>query len=141
MKKNVWLPVLVLVLALSLVGCGEKKDDTLRPDSGGNAADSGEANTGNSDSETGNDNGADADTDTGTDTGTENGSKLGRSRRFYDRGSNDAFANNHGSTFGGAGEELRQEANGMATWRQMLDNGFVRDTDGFLLDGENASWK
>lgn len=133
MKKNVWLPVLILVLALSLVGCGEKKDDTLRPDGGNNAADSGEANTGNAD----NDTGADADADTDAD----NGSKLGRSRRFYDRGSNDAFANNHGSTFGGAGEELRQEADGMATWRQMLDNAFVRDTDGFLLDGENASWK
>lgn len=129
MKKNVWLPVVVLVLALSLVGCGEKKDDTLRPDGGNNAADSGETNTGNTDN------------DTGADTDTDNGSKLGRSRRFYDRGSNDAFADNHGSTFGGAGEELRQEADGMATWRQMLDNGFVRDTDGFLLDGENASWK
>lgn len=134
MKKNVWLPVLVLVLALSLVGCGEKKDNTLRPDGGNNAAGSGEANTG-SDNETG----TDADTDTAA--GADNGSKLGRSRRFYDRGSNDAFANNHGSTFGGAGEELRQEADGMATWRQMLDNGFVHDTDGFLLDGENASWK
>ena len=137
MKKNVWLPALVLVLALSLVGCGEKKDNTLRPDGGNSAADSGEANTGNTD----NDTGADTDTDTGADTDAGNGSKLGRSRRFYDRGSNDAFADNHGSTFGGAGEELRQEANGMATWRQMLDNGFVRDTDGFLLDGENASWK
>lgn len=133
MKKNVWLPVLILVLALSLVGCGEKKDDTLRPDGGNNASGSGEANTGNA----GNDTGADTDMDTDTD----NGSKLGRSRRFYDRGSNDAFANNHGSTFGGAGEELRQEADGMATWRQMLDNAFVHDTDGFLLDGENASWK
>ena len=31
-------------------------------------------------------------------------------------------------------------ASGTATWRQMLDNGFVHDTDGFLLDGENACW-
>lgn len=128
MTKNVWLPVLALVLMLSLVGCGEEKDNTLRPDSGNNAADSGEANTG-------------GDIGTDTDTNADNDSSMGRSRRFYDRSSNDAFANNHGSTFGGAGEELRQEADGMATWRQMLDNGFVRDTDGFLLDGENARWK
>ena len=27
-----------------------------------------------------------------------------------------------------------------ATWRQMLQNGRVHDTDGFLLDGENTHW-
>ena len=34
----------------------------------------------------------------------------------------------------------RQSASGTATWRQMLENGFVHDSDGFLLDGENACW-
>ena len=76
---------------------------------------------------------------------------------YRDRGNDDAFNNNHGSTFGGVGEELKEDAqqfpptvwdsmtgnhgaSGTATWRQMLDNGFVHDTDGFLLDGENACW-
>ena len=76
---------------------------------------------------------------------------------YRDRGNDDAFNNNHGSTFCGVGEELKEDAqqfpptvwdsmtgnhgaSGTATWRQMLDNGFVHDTDGFLLDGENACW-
>ena len=76
---------------------------------------------------------------------------------YYDNGNDQAFANNRGSTFGRTGQEIqndatqwpgtvydtmtgRQSASGTATWRQMLENGFVHDSDGFLLDGENACW-
>ena len=75
----------------------------------------------------------------------------------YDNGNDQAFTNNRGSTFGRTGQEIqndatqwpgtvydtmtgRQSASGTATWRQMLENGFVHDSDGFLLDGENACW-
>ena len=30
--------------------------------------------------------------------------------------------------------------NGTDTFRQMLENGYVHDSDGFLNDGENTSW-
>lgn len=76
---------------------------------------------------------------------------------YYDNGNDQAFTNNRGSTFGRTGQEIqndatqwpgtvydtmtgRQSASGTATWRQMLENGFVHDSDGFLLDGENACW-
>ena len=35
---------------------------------------------------------------------------------------------------------LRRGAQSTATFRQMLENGHVRDSDGFLNDGENTSW-
>ena len=76
---------------------------------------------------------------------------------YYDNGNDQAFTNNRGSTFGRTGQEIQndatqwpgtvydtmngwQSASGTATWRQMLENGFVHDSDGFLLDGENACW-
>ena len=89
------------------------------------------------------------------------GDNTARSRSgygsYYDNGNDQAFTNNRGSTFGRTGQEIqndatqwpgtvydtmtgRQSASGTATWRQMLENGFVHDSDGFLLDGENACW-
>ena len=89
------------------------------------------------------------------------GDDTARSRSGYggysDNGNDQAFTNNRGSTFGRTGQEIqndatqwpgtvydtmtgRQSASGTATWRQMLENGFVHDSDGFLLDGENACW-
>lgn len=35
---------------------------------------------------------------------------------------------------------LRRGAESTATFRQMLENGYVHDRDGFLNDGENTSW-
>ena len=35
---------------------------------------------------------------------------------------------------------LRRGAERTATFRQMLENGYVHDSDGFLNDGENTSW-
>ena len=77
--------------------------------------------------------------------------------KLAETGNDKAFNDNHGSTFGGAGEDMQRDAqqfpptvydsmtgnhgaSGTATWRQMLENGFVHDTDGFLLDGENSCW-
>lgn len=93
--------------------------------------------------------------------GVVGGDDTARSRSgygsYYDNGNDQAFTNNRGSTFGRTGQEIqndatqwpgtvydtmtgRQSASGTATWRQMLENGFVHDSDGFLLDGENACW-
>ena len=35
---------------------------------------------------------------------------------------------------------MRRGAERTATFRQMLENGYVHDSDGFLNDGENTSW-
>ena len=154
MKKKMMALVMAVLLVLALTGCGEDKNNTTNGGSGGSGSSdqgNGAANDGAHDTAPGVDDGL-----TGGD--TENG--AARSRRSYGtyRGSgDDVFTENRGSTFGRAGEQMQeydaqwpgtvydsmtgsQAARGTATWRQMLDNGFVHDTDGFLLDGENACW-
>ena len=127
------------------------------------------ANNGTTDNGTVNNGTANNGTNNGTmdNNGTVNnddvvgGDDTARSRSgygsYYDNGNDQAFTNNRGSTFGRTGQEIqndatqwpgtvydtmsgRQSASGTATWRQMLENGFVHDSDGFLLDGENACW-
>ena len=148
MQKRIMALVMAALLTLALAGCGENKANTNRP---------------GSDSTTNND----ANNSTSKDSGTVNdgltdsngAARNGRSSygAYRDKGNDQAFTDNRGSTFGRVGEELREDAqqfpptvydtmtgnhgaSGTATWRQMLDNGFVHDTDGFLLDGENACW-
>ena len=147
MTKKVMALLMAALLMLALAGCGENKNNTNRPGSNSN-------NTTNGSN--------DADKGNGTVGGLTDSNGAARNGRssygtYRDRGNDDAFNNNHGSTFGGVGEELKEDAqqfpptvwdsmtgnhgaSGTATWRQMLDNGFVHDTDGFLLDGENACW-
>ena len=144
MKKAVMALMLALLLALALSGCGEDKGSANRPDSDNNTTYSG---------------GNNAPDDGVTDSNGAARNGMGRSGygAYRDEGDDRAFNDNHGSTFGGAGRELQEDAgqfpptvydtmtgqrgaSGTATWRQMLDNGFVHDTDGFLLDGENACW-
>ena len=152
MKKAVMALVLALLLALALSGCGEDKGSTNRPGSDNhNTTDSGGNNAP--------DNAGGAIDDGVTDSNGAARNGMGRSGygAYRDEGDDRAFNDNHGSTFGGAGRELQEDAgqfpptvydtmtgqrgaSGTATWRQMLDNGFVHDTDGFLLDGENACW-
>ena len=129
----------------------------------------GTTNNGTADNDTVNNGTANNGTNNGTtdNNGTVNnddvvgGDDTARSRSgygsYYDNGNDQAFTNNRGSTFGRTGQEIqndatqwpgtvydtmtgRQSASGTATWRQMLENGFVHDSDGFLLDGENACW-
>ena len=129
----------------------------------------GTTNNGTADNGTVNNGAANNGTNNGTmdNNGTVNnddvvgGDDTARSRSgygsYYDNGNDQAFTNNRGSTFGRTGQEIqndatqwpgtvydtmtgRQSASGTATWRQMLENGFVHDSDGFLLDGENACW-
>ena len=149
MKEKVMALAMAALLALALTGCGEDKANTNRPGSDSNNT----TNNGNTNNDA---NGGTVD-DGVTD--SNGAARNGRSSygTYRDRGNDDAFNNNHGSTFGGVGEELKEDAqqfpptvwdsmtgnhgaSGTATWRQMLDNGFVHDTDGFLLDGENACW-
>ena len=142
--EKVMALLMAALLMLALAGCGENKNNTNRPGSNSN-----NTTNGSNDADKGNGTVNDGLTD------SNGAARNGRSSygTYRDKGNDDAFNNNHGSTFGGVGEELKEDAqqfpptvwdsmtgnhgaSGTATWRQMLDNGFVHDTDGFLLDGE-----
>lgn len=143
MKEKVMALAMAALLALALTGCGEDKSNTNRPGSDSN--------------NTTNNGGTVDDGVTDSNGTTRNGTGRSGYGAYRDKGNDSAFNDNHGSTFGGVGEELKEDArqfpptvwdsmtgnhgaSGTATWRQMLENGFVHDTDGFLLDGENACW-
>ena len=144
-------------------------DTTKNGTANNGTTNNGTTNNGTADNGTVNNGTANNGTNNGTtdNNGTVNnddvvgGDDTARSRSgygsYYDNGNDQAFTNNRGSTFGRTGQEIqndatqwpgtvydtmtgRQSASGTATWRQMLENGFVHDSDGFLLDGENACW-
>ena len=159
MKEKVIALAMAALLALALTGCGEDKNNTNRPNNGNDTTNNGTANNGTTNNGTTNNGTADNGTVNNDD--VVGGDDTARSRSgygsYYDNGKDQAFTNNRGSTFGRTGQEIqndatqwpgtvydtmtgRQSASGTATWRQMLENGFVHDSDGFLLDGENACW-
>lgn len=115
----------VLVLALVLTACG--KDDDRN-----NGGSPGRPDT-NQSQNAPQDNGSGGSWQNGTDTPTQPG--TGENRR------------NGEDTLPGTQAEgrmgrrtLRRGADSTATFRQMLENGYVHDSDGFLNDGENTSW-
>ena len=160
MKEKVIALAMAALLALALTGCGEDKNNTNRPNNGNDTTNNGTANNGTTNNGTTN-NGTMDNNGTLNNDDVVGGDDTARSRSgyggYYDNGNDQAFTNNRGSTFGRTGQEIqndatqwpgtvydtmsgRQSASGTATWRQMLENGFVHDSDGFLLDGENACW-
>ena len=115
----------VLALALVLTACG--KDDDRN-----NGGSPGRPDT-NQSQNAPQDNGSGGSWQNGTDTPTQPG--AGENRR------------NGEDTLPGTQAEgrmdrgvLRRGAERTATFRQMLENGYVHDSDGFLDDGENTSW-
>lgn len=115
----------VLALSLMLTACGRDDDrnnggDPSRPDI-------------NQSQNAPQDNGSGGSWQNGTDTPTQPG--AGENRQ------------NGEDTLPGTQAEgrmgrrtLRRGADSTATFRQMLENGYVHDSDGFLNDGENTSW-
>ena len=168
MMKQTAALVMAALLMLALAGCGENKDNTNRPGSNSNNTTNGTNDTTNGNTNNGSTNNGNTTNDNAADNGgtaddglTDSNGKARNGRSSYgtyrDNGNDKAFTENRGSTFGHAGQEIQRDAEqwpptvydtmtgthgarGTATWRQMLDNGFVHDTDGFLLDGENACW-
>ena len=114
----------VLALSLMLTACGKDDDrndggNPSRPDT-------------NQSQNAPQDNGSGGSWQNGTDTPTQPG--AGENRR------------NGEDTLPGTQAEgrmgrrtLRRGADSTATFRQMLENGYVHDSDGFLNDGENTS--
>ena len=115
----------VLVLALALTACGKDDDrnnggSPSRPDT-------------NQSQNAPQDNGSGGSWQNGTDTPTQPG--VGENRQNGE----DTLPGTQ--TEGRMGRRtLRRGADSTATFRQMLENGYVHDSDGFLNDGENTSW-
>lgn len=115
----------VLALALVLTACGKDDDrnnggSPSRPDT-------------NQSQNAPPDNGSGGSWQNGTDTPTQPG--VGENRQNGE----DTLPGTQ--TEGRMGRRtLRRGADSTATFRQMLENGYVHDSDGFLNDGENTSW-
>ena len=115
----------VLALALVLTACGKDDDrnnggSPSRPDT-------------NQSQNAPQDNGSGGSWQNGTDTPTQPGAGENR------QNGEDTLPGTQ--TEGRMGRRtLRRGADSTATFRQMLENGYVHDSDGFLNDGENPSW-
>ena len=115
----------VLALALVLTACGKDDDrnnggSPSRPDT-------------NQSQNAQRDDGAGGSWQNGTDTPTQPGAGENR------QNGEDTLPGTQ--TEGRMGRHtLRRGADSTATFRQMLENGYVHDSDGFLNDGENTSW-
>ena len=127
MMKRIATLFAALALALALTACGE----TDRADTGGN--DRNTPNT-NQSQNAPLDNGNGGSWQNGTDTPTQPGASVGGAE-----GSQDDAPDAQDNARMGRGA-LRRGAQSTATFRQMLENGHVHDSDGFLNDGENTSW-
>ena len=126
MMKRIATLFAALSLMLALTACGE----TDRTNAG--VGDRNTPNT-NQSQNAPQDNGSGGSWQNGTDTPAQPG--AGENRR------------NGEDTLPGTQAEgrmgrraLRRGADSTATFRQMLENGYVHDSDGFLNDGENTSW-
>ena len=124
--KQIFTMLAVLVLAAALTACGEENPNNT------GTADQDRPGT-NQSQNAQRDDGAGGSWQNGTDTPTQPG--AGENRR------------NGEDTLPGTQAEgrmdrgvLRRGAERTATFRQMLENGYVHDSDGFLNDGENTSW-
>lgn len=116
MKEKITAFVLALTIALGLSACdgtktGTANDNDVMGDEHNNVQQS-----------------------TGTDTHTGSGTDTGNNSSAY-----------AGGTYrsGVGGYSTTNPANGYrqgVSWQKMLQNGRVHDSDGYLLDGENARW-
>lgn len=153
MKGKWTVFVLSALLMLSLAGCGEQDrtnmsgdntppagDESVLPDDGNSNAAGGDVLGGGNE-----DNSSENQQNSSLSQGeAESRSRWQEQQRSeqgeglfggkMDEGQDDLTLRRDGTVYGS------YRAEGTATWRQMLDNGRVRDRDGFLLDGENPSW-
>ena len=114
---------LVLAMVLALTACG--KDDDRN-----NGGSPGRPDT-NQSQNAPQDNGSGGSWQNGTDTPAQPGAGVGGAAGSQENTRDNARMGR---------SALRRGAESTATFRQMLENGYVHDSDGFLNDGENTSW-
>ena len=144
MKEKITALILALMIALGLSACdgtktGTANDNDVMGDEHSNVQQQapGGADTNGS-------------TDTNTDSKNQTGTYAGGAYRSK---SGSTYGSNGGSTYGSGSTNrsggvsdysTTNPANGYrqtTTWWKMLQNGRVHDSDGFLMDGENAHWE
>ena len=123
MMKRIATLFAALSLMLALTACG--KDDDRN-----NGGSPGRPDT-NQSQNAQRDNGAGGSWQNGTDTPAQPGASVGGAAGSQENTRDNARMGR---------SALRRGAESTATFRQMLENGYVHDSDGFLNDGENTSW-
>ena len=145
---TLFLTAALLVFNLTACGCSAKDSGstTTGQETTGTTEDSASPNTGTSNGEA------------GAGTGSTSGSTSGGSQNGASGGSGEAGSNTGGTAYSGgtgslledAGDALKDGANdvkdaldgsskaGGVSFRQMVRNARVHDTDGDLTDGENS---
>ena len=140
MKEKITALILALMIALGLSACdgtktGTANDNDVMGDEHSNVQQ--QAPNGSTNS-----NGSNA----GTDTDSKNQTSTYAGGTYRNK-SGSTYGNNSGmySSRGGVSDySTTNPANGYrqgVSWQKMLQNGRVHDSDGFLLDGENAHWE
>ena len=128
MKQTLTALLLALTMLFSLTGCTRKDDPNDSMNNGGN---SGTTNNGTVNNGVGN-NG------TVNDGNTNNGTMNGGTNT----GDNSSAANNDTGSNNSTGSRSRSSGSddlfGGRSYDQMLRDGQVHDSDGFLADGENS---
>ena len=114
---------LVLAMVLALTACG--KDDDRNNGGSPNRPDTNQSQNAPQD------NGSGGSWQNGTDTPTQPGASVGGAAGSQENTRDNARMGR---------SALRRGAESTASFRQMLENGYVHDSDGFLNDGENTSW-
>ena len=161
MKQTLAMLFVTALLLFSLAGCGEKKDSNTANGPSTGTTDNGAADSGKKDDNMpGDDMDGDGENDTTRSVSRRNAaaSASDRSRYF---GSDKTITHENGNLYGktylnpetekSANAQLRSNGrsltgtniNGISNdvrYRQMLSNGRVHDTDGFLFDGENTHY-
>ena len=126
---------LVLAMVLALTACG--KDDDRNNGGSPSRPDTNQSQNAQQDNGTG------GSWQNGTDTPTQPGASVGGaagSQENTQGTGNDALPGDTQDNARMGRSTLRRGAESTATFRQMLENGYVHDSDGFLNDGENTSW-
>ena len=121
------------LLALTLFACGEKRGTSNDSDiSGDEQHQSGSTTNGGSNSSN----------NSGSSNNGNSNSKNSTANQHITTGNNAKQSDVMGDSAlrGNTLNPANGSADRTATWEQMLENGRVHDTDGFLFDGENSHW-
>ena len=127
MRGRKWITAVTtaMVMAVVLTACGDKNRNDAGGANGQTRPDTNQSQNAQQDNGTG------GSWQNGTDTPAQPGASVGGAAGSQENTRDNARMGR---------SALRRGAESTATFRQMLENGYVHDSDGFLNDGENTSW-
>lgn len=139
MKRPLAITAAAAMLALSLTGCGAERSDM--DVTSGNAGTSGYSTTATDTVRNGTE--TNGSSGLGGVTGAVNRGTRNGTTQYGVNGSTYTATNNGGVMTGNYSNEaaVRRAARQGDRYARMLENARVHDSDGYLLDGENASYR